>query len=326
MNTYNWQMEMEMSRIGFVSTLVMMLFTLALAADYDLVYHDTFEHGAQNWQPLFPDNWRVVEQDGKPVYELAKVGEAAPIRKPCSMSILTPIVVGSFELQVKAKCYTDPATVNRDLCLFFGYQDDVHFYYAHFAGNSDAVHNAIHIVNNADRAKINTEPAGESKALLKEIKWYTLTVKRNVEAGTIEAFVDGELVLTAVDTTFTSGKIGIGSFDDTGAFKEVKLWGELVQTKVGRHDTQPADFWLGQNYPNPFNPSTFIEYHLPTDDYVSLAVYDVVGREVSSLVNRHQQAGYHSILFEPRNRAAGLYYYKLSTTTDSDVKKMVLVN
>lgn len=315
-----------MSRIGFVSTLVVILFTLALAADYDLVYHDTFEDGAQNWQPLFPDNWRVVEQDGEHVYELTKVGDAAQIRKPLSMSILTPVTVGSFELQVTAKCYTDPATVNRDLCLFFGYQDDVHFYYAHFAGNSDAVHNAIHIVNNADRTKINTEPAGESKALLKEIKWYTLTVKRDVDKGTIEAFVDGELVLTAVDSTFKSGKIGVGSFDDTGAFKDVKLWGELVESKVGEKNSQPADFWLGQNYPNPFNPATFIEYNLPDDDYVSLSVYNIVGREVSSLVHGHQQAGFHSVLFQPRNRVAGLYYYKLSTTADSDVKKMVLLN
>jgi hypothetical protein len=194
-----------------------------------LIYHETFEDGAKKWQPLCPENWQVIEQDGEKVYELTKVGEAAAIRKPKCMSILMPFVVGNFELQVVAKCYTDPETVNRDLCLFFGVQDDVHFYYAHFAGNSDKVHNAIHIVDNADRLKINNEPAGESKALLKEIKWYTLTVKRDVERGTIEAFVDNELVLTAMDTTFTSGRIGIGSFDDTGAFKEGTLWGEKVK-------------------------------------------------------------------------------------------------
>ncbi len=315
-----------MTQLGAAIFMIFVFSIILCAADFDLIYHETFDDGAGKWQPLFPDNWQVIDKEGEKVYELSAIGAAANIRKPRAMSILTPYTVGSFELQVTAQCYTDPSTLNRDICLFFGYQDDVHFYYAHFSGNSDNVHNAIHIVDNADRLKINHEAAGESKALLKDIQWYTLTVKRNVDAGTIEAFVDGEPALTATDSTFTSGKIGIGSFDDTGAFKEVKLWGELVETKVGHHDAQPSDFWLGQNYPNPFNPSTQIDYYLPADHDVSLSVYDLAGRKVTSLVRGHQQAGYHSVLFEPTDCASGVYFYKLSTSFESDVKKMMLVN
>jgi len=87
------------------------------------------------------------------------------------------------------------------------------------------------IVNNADRTKINNEPVGDSIARLTSLGWHKLKVKRNVQMGTIECFIDDmeNPILSAVDNTFKFGKIGIGSFDDTGAFSEIKLWGNMEQ-------------------------------------------------------------------------------------------------
>ena len=100
---------------------------------------------------------------------------------------------------------------------------------AHFSGASDNVHNVIAIVNNADRAKINREPPGTSKAILTGKKWYTLKIVRKADTGLIKAFIEDmeNPVMTAKDKTFLNGKIGLGSFDDTVQFTKVELYGQL---------------------------------------------------------------------------------------------------
>ena len=94
--------------------------------------------------------------------------------------------------------------------------------------------------------------------------------------------------------------------------------------------TIPTDFALNQNYPNPFNPSTQIQYALPTDANVSITIYDVMGREVRSLVNKTVSAGYHSTLWNATNNlgspvSAGVYIYTISANEYRDVKKMILL-
>lgn len=291
---------------------------------YPLIAHETFARGSADWQPLFSSQWRVVEENGENIYELVKAGQEGKIRKPRSISLLTPYTVGSFELQVTAKCYTKPSNPCRDICLFFGYQNAAQFYYTHFSGASDQNHNAIHIVNNADRTKINIEPPGKSKALLKEIKWYTLKVKRDLSTGTITAFVDGEKVLSAIDSTFASGKIGIGSFDDIGAFAEIKLWGELI-CDVGKIKEHPSGYRLGRNYPNPFNPVTTINYTIPKPEKVNWTVYDILGKVVAVPVNENKPAGDFSLNFDGSSLTSGLYLYTLTAGEQIVTGKMLLI-
>ena len=81
---------------------------------------------------------------------------------------------------------------------------------------------------------------------------------------------------------------------------------------------------LSQNYPNPFNPASVIEYTLPTDGFVSLKVYDVLGREVATLVNEKQNAGKHSVNFNGASLASGIYFYVLTTNNFVLSKKMNL--
>ncbi len=87
----------------------------------------------------------------------------------------------------------------------------------------------------------------------------------------------------------------------------------------------PRRFELGQNYPNPFNPSTIIGYQLPTTGNVTLKIYDVLGREVETLIDAHQNAGDHSVTFNGDKLASGVYFYKLTAGNYTAVKKFMLL-
>ncbi len=89
----------------------------------------------------------------------------------------------------------------------------------------------------------------------------------------------------------------------------------------------PLQFALSQNYPNPFNPVTTIEYALPEQALVNLAVFNIAGQQVAFLVNASQPAGYHSIQFNPaqHNLSTGVYFYHLKAGDFNQIRKMVYI-
>ncbi len=87
----------------------------------------------------------------------------------------------------------------------------------------------------------------------------------------------------------------------------------------------PQSYSLSQNYPNPFNPTTVISYQLPVNSQVTLKVYDVLGREVQTLVDEHQSAGDHWVRFDGTNLPSGVYFYRLQAGTYHNTKKLVLL-
>jgi hypothetical protein len=87
----------------------------------------------------------------------------------------------------------------------------------------------------------------------------------------------------------------------------------------------PAVYSLEQNYPNPFNPSTVIKYQVPTTGKVMLKIYDLLGKEITTLVNENQNAGYYSVPFDASNLSSGIYFYTLTSGEFSSTKKMTLV-
>ncbi len=87
----------------------------------------------------------------------------------------------------------------------------------------------------------------------------------------------------------------------------------------------PTDFYLSQNYPNPFNPTTRIDYSIPYEGLVKLRVYDVLGNEIAKLVNESKSAGFHSVEFNAGNLASGIYFYKLTAGTFTEIKKLILL-
>jgi YVTN family beta-propeller protein len=86
-----------------------------------------------------------------------------------------------------------------------------------------------------------------------------------------------------------------------------------------------SGFKLYQNYPNPFNPSTVIKFSLPKTDFVNLMVYDITGKEVSKLLNETKKAGTYEINFSGEKLNSGVYFCRISTSSYSDVKRMILV-
>jgi hypothetical protein len=87
----------------------------------------------------------------------------------------------------------------------------------------------------------------------------------------------------------------------------------------------PKDFVLFQNYPNPFNPTTVINYFLPVAGHVVVKVYDMLGREVATLVNEQKPAGSYHVAFDARLLSSGVYFYSLQSKSFKDTKEMVLI-
>ena len=87
----------------------------------------------------------------------------------------------------------------------------------------------------------------------------------------------------------------------------------------------PANYSLEQNYPNPFNPSTKINYSIPTSEFVTLKVYDVLGNEVSTLVNEVKSAGSYEVELNASGLSSGIYFYMLQTNSFVETKKMILL-
>ena len=98
-----------------------------------------------------------------------------------------------------------------------------------------------------------------------------------------------------------------------------------VPVSVNEEEAIAASFELYQNYPNPFNPETSIEYQVARHEMVSLKVYDVLGNEISTLVNGQKTPGKYKVRFDASNFASGIYFYKLTAGNFVQTKKMMLV-
>jgi enterochelin esterase family protein len=86
-----------------------------------------------------------------------------------------------------------------------------------------------------------------------------------------------------------------------------------------------SEFNLFQNYPNPFNPSTTISWYLPESDLVTLKIYDVLGNEITTLLNEQQEAGLHKINFNASRLSSGMYFYFLQSGNQIFTNKMILI-
>ncbi len=101
---------------------------------------------------------------------------------------------------------------------------------------------------------------------------------------------------------------------------------DFVNYVVGVEDQAiPADFALRQNYPNPFNPTTTIEYSIPSESFVTLEVFNVLGQSVRSYVNSTQSAGTYKVIFDAAGLSTGMYFYTLRAGNEVVTKKMILV-
>lgn len=101
---------------------------------------------------------------------------------------------------------------------------------------------------------------------------------------------------------------------------------ETVTTIHSENNVIPSDFKLNQNYPNPFNPSTTINFSIPKSEFVTLKIYNILGKEVATVVNQKLEAGSYNELFEaPSDLTSGVYFYKLTAGSFTNTKKMTVL-
>jgi hypothetical protein len=197
-------------------------------AGLPLLYQASFEDGKTDaWAPSDANAWKIEEVNGNKVlsqYQQSKV--QTPVRSPFNRSVIKDLTVGDFVLDVQLQS-TARDYPHRSLCLFFGYQDPAHLYYVHFGQKTDDHANQIFIVNNEPRKKISTETTPGTPW---DDKWHHARIVRKVETGSVEVYFDDmqKPVMKAIDKNFTWGEVGVGSFDDTGRFDRVLVYGKKV--------------------------------------------------------------------------------------------------
>ncbi len=108
---------------------------------------------------------------------------------------------------------------------------------------------------------------------------------------------------------------------------ETPIWNFTTQISTGINISNeiPTEYNLFQNFPNPFNPTTMIKYSVPTREFVSLKIYDVLGNEIADLVNENKEAGNYEVSFDASNYPSGLYIYSITAGSFNQVRKMMLL-
>lgn len=151
----------------------------------------------------------------------------------------------------------------------------------------------------------------------------TLFVGQMVKKGSYNIHINHLNVLRTIEEMY--GLNYAGSSNDSSAISS-EYW--LNATDVNPNNDKsgvPSNYRLLQNYPNPFNPSTNIKYDLPKEGLVTLRVYDILGKEVKTLVNEFERAGTYKITFNASDLPSGIYFYRLSSKNFNQVKKFILL-
>jgi predicted GH43/DUF377 family glycosyl hydrolase len=118
----------------------------------------------------------------------------------------------------------------------------------------------------------------------------------------------------------------ISSNDTSQLIKKIVLTGQSTATDVEKNSSAlPLRFDLSQNFPNPFNPTTVINYSVPKAGFVNITVYDLLGREVKTLVSEEKAAGNYTVQFSGSSLASGIYFYRMQAGDFMQSKKMILL-
>ena len=142
----------------------------------------------------------------------------------------------------------------------------------------------------------------------------------------INAGVEKTITFTPADTVEVGNQIVATATDSAGNTSEFSLAFDIVTSVADTASSlTPKAFELLQNYPNPFNPSTTINYQIPELSNVVLKVYDVLGNEISVLVNESKQPGYYEVELNATSLPSGIYFYRLQAGSFVETKKMILI-
>lgn len=183
------------------------------------VTHDLPDEAAlDEFQFTDRNAWRWSDAGDLPSLELhAGSAYQPPVRSPRSIALL-PYEVSDFVFEADL-LQTGREYGHRDLCLFFGYQDPSHFYYVHMATSPDQNAHNIFLVDGAPRRPLL--PVQEQGVEWGTDDWHAVRLERQGKA--IRLSFDGQELFSVEDETFPVGRVGVGSFDDTGRFARIRL-------------------------------------------------------------------------------------------------------
>jgi hypothetical protein len=199
---------------------------------YSLVYSEDFSEPASLDGLAFsdPGDWRWSDEGGVPSLELVGGGEyAPPHRSPRRIALIDELLLSDFVLEAEL-LQTGRQYGHRDLCLFFGFASPASYYYCHLATAPDEhAHNAF-LVHDAPRRNL----AGVMEAGVEwgEGQWHRVRLERSASDGAIRVFFDDmeQPTIVAADATLGWGRVGFGSFDDTGRVARVRIWAPEART------------------------------------------------------------------------------------------------
>jgi hypothetical protein len=202
-----------------------------VAGDLPLVLQDDFERDELgDWEPTDPKAWKITRIDANRVLDQHKASQyEPPVRSPFNIALAKNVDVGDMVMDAEVHS-TGRDYGHRDLCFVFGRQDPSHFYYVHLGKEADPHANSIFLVDGKPRVSI---AESRTKGTPWTEGWHHVRVVRKVGDGLIQVFFDDmeTPAMTAHDKTFFHGGIGVGSFDDTGQFDAIQVWGAQVTGK-----------------------------------------------------------------------------------------------
>lgn len=194
---------------------------------YELVFEENFEsyQAISHFRMTDDKAWQIIETPNGKVLELSQQSQYSPrFRSPFNIAMVNSPEVGSFIMEIDLQ-QTGREYGHRDLCLFFGAQNPENFYYTHIASVPDPHAHNIFLVNNEERKAIATKINNGIDWGTTD-SWHHIKIIRDLESGSIEVYFDDmeQPIMVASDLHFGFGKIGLGSFDDTGRYDNLKIW------------------------------------------------------------------------------------------------------
>ena len=198
--------------------------TFAADKGLPVVFSEDFEGGIDRWEILDPKTWKLSTRDNNTAFAITeRKSEYRPaVRSPRHIALIREVSVEDLELTFRVRSTKDTGD-HRDCCIFFGWQDRTHFYYAHLGAKPDPSSGQIMIVNDAPRKPLTKN----SKRTPWTDDWHRVKLVRTASTGRIAVYFDemDQPLMEVTDTTFGAGQVGIGSFDDLNEFDDIVLKG-----------------------------------------------------------------------------------------------------
>ncbi|HQF44013.1 MAG TPA: T9SS type A sorting domain-containing protein, partial [Ignavibacteriaceae bacterium] len=283
------------------------IYSYTVTEGYDLLdSNDSLKPGIAYWTQATGAGNMILDRYAEPCYdELSKITSISEI----DLSVMDKFIItdasGSSQTLYVTNVDIDTAMINVDL--------ELPPFFEQLGFDSRFEYNEYVKKVSADSGTIDLNILVHTNSYPVSITW-----EMNPENGINYSFI---------------GDSGVGKISGISGFGKT-TFDQLTNNKIhlfakvdGTISNQilPREFSLEQNYPNPFNPVTTIKYNLPKASEVALTIYDVLGREIKTIVNEQQQPGSYEVKWDASNVSSGIYFYQLKTNDYVDMKKMVLL-